>query len=120
MTKISAKASDRRIDVLRFLDPGRRKTMYAEQMMRHPEGRIRVGIELDGLAFTREVIESAGFDGLPDLALRDGFPLVQISVCHKNWPVYLVAAVLAPESNRSLVAVPPSRISCTWSVAAAL
>ena len=88
--------------------------------MRHPEARIGVGIELDGLAFTGEVIEGAGFDGLPDFAFRDGFPLVQILVCHKNWPVYLAAAVLAPESNSSLVAVPPSRISCTWSVAAAL
>lgn len=52
--------------------------------MRHPEARIGVGIELDGLAFTGEVVEGSGFDGLPDLALRDGFPLVQISVCHKS------------------------------------
>ena len=52
--------------------------------MGHPEAGIGVGIELDRLAFTGEVIERAGFDGLPDLALRDGFPLVQISVCHKR------------------------------------
>ena len=28
--------------------------------MRHPEARIRVGIELDGFAFTGEVVERAG------------------------------------------------------------
>jgi len=45
--------------------------------MRHPEARVRIDIQLDGLAFVREVIELAGFDRLPDLALCDGLPLVQ-------------------------------------------
>jgi hypothetical protein len=52
--------------------------------MRHPEGGIGVGIELDGLAFGWEVIERAGLERLPDFAFRDGFPLVQVSVCHKS------------------------------------
>ena len=54
-------------------------------MMRHTQARIGIDIELDRLALAREVIELAGFDRLPDLALRDGFPLIQTSVCHKNW-----------------------------------
>jgi len=48
--------------------------------MRHPEAWIGIGLELDGLASRREVIERAGLDRLPDFALRDGFPLVQVSV----------------------------------------
>ena len=82
--KIAAKTADGRSDVLGFLDPCRRETIHAEQMMRHPQGRIRIDIQLDWLAFAREVIELAGFDRLPNLALCDGFPLVQISVCHKR------------------------------------
>jgi hypothetical protein len=53
-------------------------------MMGHPQGRIWIDIQLDRLAFAREVIELAGFDRLPNLSLRDGFPLVQTSVCHKR------------------------------------
>jgi len=81
--------------------------------MRHPQAGIRIDIQLDGLTFIREVIELARLDRLPDLPLRDGFPLIQASVCHNSAQSYLVAAVFAPESNNNLVAVPPSRISCT-------
>jgi len=52
--------------------------------MLHPQARIAIDIELDRLALAREVIELAGLDHLPDLPLRDGFPLVQISVWHKR------------------------------------
>ena len=77
--KIRAKAVDRGVNVLGFLDPGRRETIHAEQMMRHPQARIGVDIELDRLALAREVIELAGLDRLPNLPLRDGFPLIQTS-----------------------------------------
>lgn len=83
--KIGAKTAHRCIDVLGFLDPRRCKTIHAEQMMRHPQARIRVYIELDWLALAREVIELASLDRLPNLSLRYGFPLIQTSVCHKNW-----------------------------------
>jgi hypothetical protein len=53
--------------------------------MRHPQARVGIDIELDRLALAREVIELAGLDRLPNLAVRDGFTLVQSSVCHKNW-----------------------------------
>ena len=84
VTKIAAKTADGCIDVLGFLDPRRRKTIHTEQMMRHPQARVGIDIQLDRLALTREVIERAGLDRLPDLPLRDGFPLVQSSVCHKG------------------------------------
>ena len=93
VVNVRPKTSDCGIDILQFLDPGRRKTVYAEQVVRHPHARIRVDIQLDWLALVREVIELAGFDGLPDLALRDGFPLIQISVLHKEWAGDLAAAL---------------------------
>ena len=74
---------NRLIDFLRLLNPGGRKSIDSKQVMRHPHAWIRIGIEFHGPAFVREVIELAGLDRLPDLTLRDGFPLVQISVWHR-------------------------------------
>ena len=82
--KIGAKTAHRCIDVLGFFDPRRREAIHAEQMMGHPQAGIGVDIQLDGFAFAREVFELPGFDRLPYFALRDGFPLVQSSVCHKR------------------------------------
>lgn len=73
---------NRLIDFLRLLNPGGRKSIDSKQVMRHPHAWIWVGIELNALPFVREVIELAGLDRLPDLTLRDRFPLVQISVWH--------------------------------------
>ena len=82
--KIGSKTADGAVNILGFLDPGWRKPIYPEQMMCHPHARIGVRIELDGLTLAREVIELTSLDGLPDLALRNGFPLIQISVLHKG------------------------------------
>ena len=77
-SEIGTQAYDRTVDLASFFDPGRREPIDAEQMVRHPLGRIfkRVAIEVDGPAFVGQVVEFTGLDRFPDLAFSDGFKTV--------------------------------------------
>ena len=80
-SKIQTKARDLLVDMVRLLDPRRRKTVHPQQMMGHPQARVFIWIAVERYRFAvvREIIELASLECFPDFSFGDEFPVVHRS-----------------------------------------